>query len=59
MQGNTTHVTDADGSLKSFVYDYSFWSHDKYMVDPMVYLLQSIKNMPIKKEFTIKLDPTF
>jgi len=34
MQGNTTHVTDADGSSKSFVYDYSFWSHDKYMVDP-------------------------
>jgi hypothetical protein len=34
MQGNTTHVTDSEGNLKSFVYDYSFWSHDKYMVDP-------------------------
>jgi hypothetical protein len=34
MNGSTTHITDAEGNVKSFVYDYSFWSHDKFMFDP-------------------------
>lgn len=24
---------EADGTVKNFVYDYSFWSHDKFMVN--------------------------
>ena len=34
MNGTTTHLISQDGDAKSFIYDYSFWSHDKFMVDP-------------------------
>lgn len=34
MDGTTTHLINSYGEVKSFVYDYSFWSHDKFMVDP-------------------------
>lgn len=33
MNGNTTHLIDPMGGVRSFVYDYSFWSHDKFMID--------------------------
>jgi hypothetical protein len=34
MEGSTTHLIDSEGNAKNFIYDYSFWSHDKFMVDP-------------------------
>lgn len=35
MIGNTTHLYQFDlNDTKTFVFDYSFWSHDKYVVDP-------------------------
>jgi hypothetical protein len=34
MVGSTTHVHMLDGTdQKSFVFDYSFWSHDKFETD--------------------------
>lgn len=39
MNGQTTHLISEEGETKSFVYDYSFWSHDKFMVDPDGYYL--------------------
>ncbi len=34
MIGNTTHLHQFDlNDKKSFVFDYSFWSHDKFVVD--------------------------
>jgi hypothetical protein len=33
MDGTTTRLIEGDGTVKNFVYDYSFWSHDKFMTD--------------------------
>lgn len=34
MAGSTTYLRSADSSdPKTFVFDYSFWSHDKFVVD--------------------------
>ena len=35
MIENTTHIHHSDNpnDVKSFVFDYSFWSHDKYTID--------------------------
>lgn len=34
MAGNTTYLKSPDSSdPKAFVFDYSFWSHDKFVVD--------------------------
>ena len=36
MSGSTTYIKTPDNpsDTKTFVFDYSFWSHDKYIVDP-------------------------
>lgn len=34
MEGPITHLIDDEGNKKSFGYDHSFWSHDKYTIDP-------------------------
>lgn len=33
MEGSTTRLTDNDGQKKTFNFDYSFWSHDRFRVD--------------------------
>lgn len=34
MIGTTTHIHSPDrNDTKTFVFDYSFWSHDKFVVD--------------------------
>jgi hypothetical protein len=34
MNGSTTHIKDPNyNDVKSFVFDYSFWSHDKFTID--------------------------
>ena len=41
MQGNTTIITDPETKIeKKFTYDYSFWSHDGYVVDETVSVLK-------------------
>ena len=35
MNGSTTfiHTPDNPNDTKTFVFDYSFWSHDKFVID--------------------------